>query len=645
MRRPPVLAFALIPFILAAGDRPLHLFSDVAVSSGGRIASVESDDVARDGGAPLTHLLIRDGSGHVRPVRPSCDPDPACRPFSPTWNADGSRLAFLVEQPGGSNSVETVGDDGGRSRIVLSFEGPLDRLKFGPADRLAVLATAGAHKRVGATAAAAPMAGEIGATVDEQRIAVIDGALRFVSPADLYVYEYDWRPDGRGFVGTAAHGNGDSNWWIAKLFAFDESGGARMLFAPGPREQLAHPVVSPDGRSVAFIGGWMSDFGSTGGDAYLLGLDPTGTAVDRHAVPVDLTPGVHATTTWLDWHCSQGLTEIALSGPQTSVAALSTAGAHQLWSGEVTLGVDGSGLSCAGGSMASIRQSFTAPPEIVSGQIGRWRSVTHANDGVVAPAIARSIAWTDDGLPVQGWLLQPPGIPRGPRPMIVDVHGGPQAASTPEFVTRGLVRDLLAAGDDVFMPNYRGSFGGGEAFAQASIGDLGGGDWRDVLAGVDAAERAAPIDGSRLGIEGASYGGYMAMWAVTQTHRFRAAATDAGVSDWLSIEGEAPQAGSDDISFGGSVYDDDRPYLRASPIVHVRGTTTPTLITVGDRDVECPMPQSQEFYTALRSLGVPTRFVVYPDEGHGFSKETDRVDLRHRQLDWFSHWLAGADRH
>ena len=640
----PFLALSVFPWpCLAAATPALHLYEAVALSSDGtRIASIERDD-----GSPDTTLAIRglDASHHpVRhPVLASCAPDPACEPASPTWNADGTRLAFLVTQPDGTSTIETVGAAGGHATTLLRFDGPLDTLRYGPHDQLAVLATANAHKRVGATQAAAPMEGEIGTEIDEQRIAILDGArLRFVSPPDLYVYEYDWRPDG-SFAGTAAPGNGDSDWWIARLYAFDKAG-PRILFTPGPREQLADPVVSPDGRTVAFVGGWMSDFGSTGGDAYLLPLD-------HHASPVDLTPDTHATVTALDWHCRDrdggGLTATGLAGPDTTLLALSPNEAPRtLWSGAVSLSAGGwnMSLACAGGRTAAIRQSFTSSPALLAGPIGAWRTLTHDNDALASPATARPIAWTDDGNQVSGWLLEPSGAASGQRrPLIVDVHGGPQAAATPEFPRgEGLLRAELAAGWDVLMPNYRGSFGGGERFAQGSIGDIGGGDWRDVLTGLDAAERAAPIDPSRVAIEGGSYGGYMAMWAVTQTHRFAAAAADAGVSDWLSIEGEAPQAGSDEVSFGGSVYDDPGPYLRASPVMHMRDVRTPTLVTVGDRDVECPMPQSEEFYRALAALHVPVSFVVYKDEGHGFTRPADTADLHRRTLAWFRRAFAAA---
>jgi dipeptidyl aminopeptidase/acylaminoacyl peptidase len=225
--------------------------------------------------------------------------------------------------------------------------------------------------------------------------------------------------------------------------------------------------------------------------------------------------------------------------------------------------------------------------------------------------------------------------------MIVYVHGGPEAASTNRYLpATSTARALLAAGWIVFEPNYRGSFGQGEAFASASIQDLGGGDWRDVVTGVDAALQVAPIDAQRLGLMGGSYGGYLTMWGVTQTHRFRAAVSHAGVSDWLSIEGEAPQAGSDQVNFGASVYDNPTPYLKASPIMYMHGVATPVLITVGERDLECPLPQSEEFYTALQTLGVPTEFYVYAGEGHALRKPENRADFRERTVHWFQRWFA-----
>lgn len=625
----------------AVADTPLHLFRSVAISpDGARVAAIETDDVAADT-MPPSHLLIHGLDGTAVTVALPCDGKPGCVPSSPVWSHDGSRLAFLVEEPGGSSDIMTVPSAGGAATRVLAFAGPLDALRYGPGDRLAVLATADAHKRVGRVQAGAALTGEIKMDQDEQRVAVVEGAsLRFVSPGDLYVYEFDWRPDG-GFVGTAAHGNGDANWWVAKLFAFDADGKARVLFGPGPREQLATPVVSPDGVTVAFVGGWMSDQGSTGGDVYSVRLD-------RAAAPVDLTPGAHATFASIDWHCGSGLTAVSIAGGRTEISTLAAGQAPRLvWSGDQVLTAGGwnASVSCSAHGTAAVSQTFAAAPEIVAGRIGAWVPITHVNAGQVAPGTARSITWRNDGQTVQGWLLEPKGAASGPRPMVVEVHGGPEAAAEQVFApTRGVVRALLEQGWDVLEPNYRGSYGQGEAFAAGSIEDLGGGDWRDVLSGVDAAERVASIDEHRLGITGGSYGGYMTMWAVTQTHRFRAGVSDAGVSDWLSLEGEAPQAGSDQVNFGGSVYDNDTAYLKASPITHMKGVTTPVLIAVGERDLECPMPQSQEYYTAMTALGVPTSFVVYAGEGHALRQEKNRDDLKARTIGWFSRWFASPAR-
>jgi dipeptidyl aminopeptidase/acylaminoacyl peptidase len=617
-----------------------HDFKSVAIAPDGRhIASIETLDDGSDSDAPAS-LMIRDLIGGAMAVPLPCTAGSNCKVDSPTWSSNG-QLAFLVSRPEeGVAEIDTVDAKGGAVRRVLGFNGTLDRLRYGPGNQLAVLATAQAHKLVGRAEAGAPLVGDIGSEADEQRIAVVDGAsLKFVSPADLYVYEFDFLPHG-GFVGTAAPGDGDSQWWVARLYAFERSQ-ARVVFAPGAREQLAAPAVSPDGKSVAFIGGWMSDFGSTGGDAYVLRLD------ELEAKPNNLTAGSHATVTALDWSCGQGLTGTMLAGDTVSIARLDTAGAKPLWSGQESLtgGGMGNGPSCGPHGVAAVISSFGSPPEIVVGPLGHWHPITHENAAIgAAPFSAHSVTWRNEGFDVQGWLLQPAGDdPGAKRPMVVLVHGGPEAASTNKFLPSfSQARVLLEAGWAVFEPNYRGSFGQGETFAAASIQDLGGGDWRDVLTGVEAAERAAPIDDTRVGIMGGSYGGYMAMWGITQTHRFRAAIAHAGVSDWLSLEGEAPQAGSDQVNFGGSVYDDPTPYLKASPIMHMRGVSTPTLITVGERDLECPMPQSEEFYTALEALGVPVEFHVYPGEGHHLQKAADRADFRKRTVGWFQRWFATA---
>jgi dipeptidyl aminopeptidase/acylaminoacyl peptidase len=220
--------------------------------------------------------------------------------------------------------------------------------------------------------------------------------------------------------------------------------------------------------------------------------------------------------------------------------------------------------------------------------------------------------------------------------MVVSVHGGPAWANLPGWPSRwDYPMALPPAGYFLLLPNPRGSYGAGEAFTRANVKDFGGGDFRDIMAGVDEAIKTAPVDPQKLGITGWSYGGYMTMWAVTQTHRFRAAVAGAGLANWLSYYGENKIDKWMIPFFGANVYEDPAVYARSAPIDFITHVKTPTLVLVGERDAECPAPQSYEFWHALKTLGVPTELVVYPDEGHMFVNPAHNRDVILRSLAWF----------
>lgn len=628
----------------------MHEFASVTISPDGtRVAAIESDEALVDGAPVRQHLIVRatDG-GNAHEVRLPCAPSTDCIPSSPAWSPDGKRLVFVLRPPKTTHrALYSVGPDAIVPRRILDFIGTLGAPRFSPRGALAVLATAGARKEIGATQAGAPIVGEIGAAPDEQRIALIGpgGRLRFASPADLFVYEYDWKPDGRGFVGTAARGNGDNNWWIAKLYAFDaRTGASDVIYAPASaRVQIANPHVSPDGKVVTFIGGIMSDFGSTGGDVFAVLIGQRGRAVD-------LTHGSDFSATSLAWDChSRSLRFSALHGAQQSIrlidvatSSLLTTAAREVWHGERSISArDGAfAAACGNGTSAVVRQDFEHPPEIAVGRFGAWKDLTHVNAGIASVTKARSVTWRSDAFDVQGWLLAPRHVAAEKSyPLIVTIHGGPSAAVTPRFVSRGTTRDLLRRGYYVFYPNPRGSFGQGEAFTLGNVKDFGYGDLRDDLAGVDAVEKIAPIDDARLGITGGSYGGFMTMWAVTQTGRFKAGVAGAGLSDWISYYG---QNGIDQWMipfFGATAYDDPAVYRKSSPIDFIKNVKTPTFAYVGERDVETPAAQSLEFWHALATLHVPTQLVIYAGEGHGIRLPAHRADIAKRTLAWFERYL------
>jgi len=620
--------------------RLVHRFLRIEISpDGALVASVEGDSPVNGSYPVLRELVIRRvRTGAETKISLPCGRVPECWPGSPTWSADSHHLSFTLRRPGShAYAVYTVGSDGGQLTQQFDFNGTIVELRYLPDGRLAMLATQDARKEVGATEAGAAVAGDLDAPPPEQRIATLEhGTLQWASPADLFVYEYDWRPDGKGFVGTAAPGDGDDNWWTAKLYAF-ENGNGRVLYAPTDlRQQIAAPKVSRDGRTVAFIAGLMSDFGSTGGDVYTLAL--------AGGQPANVTAAMPASATSLLWSCKNHLLVEELAGDQSRLVDLGAAGqpapGQLVWSGAVTLahGDNSISLACPSAVTATSLESFTAPPEIHTGIAGKWKGLTAVNSGLSLPARVQSLQWQSDGFNVQGWLLLPEHA--GAKvPLLTVVHGGPAAAAEPSFRGPGLQRTLLERGYALFLPNPRGSFGQGERFTAANVRDFGHGDLRDILAGIDAAEKVAPIDDTRLGITGGSYGGFMTMWTVTQTNRFKAAVAAAGISNWLSYYGENGIDAWMLPYFGGSVYDDPAVYAQSSPINFIRNVRTPTFAYVGERDIECPAPQTQEFWHALKDLGVPTSVMIYPGEGHGLRDPAHTADAMRRTIEWFDRYL------
>ncbi len=622
----------------AAEPATLVQFRGLALSpDGSRTATVEALE-ARDTAVPDSHgsVVVRDAATGAIVARH--DPCAACSYAGPTWSPDGKALAFIASDADAGTATLMVA--GAASvRAIATVTGVAGTPRWSPdGHALALLAVVGAHKAIGAVEAGRAQVGEIGTADDEQRIAIVDpatGSLRFVSPDDSFVYEYDWTPDGRGFVATAAHGNGDNNWWVAKLVAVDAATGTMRTIAT-PTTQINAPRVSPDGRTVLFIGGLMSDFGSVGGDLYAVPF--------AGGTPVNLTPGMPATITSLLWP-KPGPIVTRLASDQFEVARVTLAGdkaaLRTLWSAPVS-GTAGDGkvaVAANGRTVASVVADFERPPEIAVAAIGKGaaplRAVTSANADHAPQVTARSIKWTSEGRDVQGWLLAPRTLPAGKRPMIVEIHGGPSAAATPDYVWNGTTRSLIDHGYLIFMANPRGSYGQGEAFTRANVRDFGGGDLRDILAGVDAARAVAPIDNDRLGVFGHSYGGFMTMWTVTHSNRFKAAVAGAGIANWISYYG---QNGIDQWMipfFGASAYDDPEVYRAASPLTTIKAATTPTLIYVGERDVECPPAQSVEFWHGLKAVGVPTSLVIYEGAGHHMRKPDQIHDRETRILAWF----------
>jgi len=611
----------------------------------------------------------------------------ACPASDPAWSPDGKQLAFLSD-------CEAKGDGWASAtqsnlfvwtmatnamRQVSHLKGDVGSLTWSPDGKaIGFLYVENATRQAGALDAMKPWSGVYGEDgVEVQRVAAIElasGAFRFVTRETLHAYEFSWSPDSSHMVFVAAAPPGENNWWVARLYVTAAGSGPAqnseererackntppgmdcgvgggvgvptLVLDPvkvsGPLHglQIAVPRFSPDGKQIAFIGGLMSDQGSTGGDLYVVPASG--------GQPKNLTEGRKSSVGWFTWLGDSKFGIVEHVGGSTHLFDYEDAFTKPYESKEfnltlpesITAGVLQLSVSLShAGTIAFIRSSFEHGPEVWVGPLTQMKQLTHLNDAL-KPVWGKteSIEWENEGFHVQGWLLYPANYdPSKKYPLLVSVHGGPSSAVTPRWPGAGYGGvPFSALGYFVFMPNPRGSYGQGEKFTQANVKDFGYGDLRDILAGMDVLEKRFPIDKDREGVTGWSYGGFMTMFGVTQTTRFKAAVAGAGISDWESYYGENSIDQWMVPFFGKTVYEDPAVYAKSSAIDFIKRVKTPTLVVVGDRDGECPAPQSFEFWHALKAEGVKTQLVIYPNEGHRISDPAHQHDILKRALDWF----------
>jgi len=675
--------------------------STLSAQSGTRAAMPTAAAISPDGALVAWTLGPADDSTlHLTAV---ADPDPAkerlltpneCTSTSPVWSPDGQTLAFLstcapTQDKPDQQQVFLWSKSTGETRQLTHLTGNLQQPAWSPDGKsIAFLFVENATRSAGALDAMKPWAGVIGEDgVEVQRIIGVDvasGKYNWISVyRSLHVYEFTWSPDSRHVTYIAAPAPGENNWWVAKLYSqyvgqidtcenvsiTDQKGvphagvecrssgppmgSPQVIFDPSTTNstlhglQIAVPRFSPDGTKIAFIGGLMSDQGSTGGDIWA--VPSTG------GEPTDLTPNIDGTPCFEAWLNDKEIGFVEDRRGHTLLVDYDTTAHTEITTtdlGEVSIsgGPIKDAVSLArnskapkGDYLAFVESGFSAPPEVYTvDRDNHPRALTHLNAGVTSAAKTISLDYDNEGFHVQGWLTFPANYdPAKKYPLIVMVHGGPSASIGSRWGTPSWTADWPSLGYFTFQPNPRGSFGQGEAFVQANVKDFGYGDLRDILKGLDVIEAKYPVDRSREGLTGWSYGGFMTMFAVTQTHRFRAAIAGAGISDWQSYYGENSIDQWMIPFFGASVYDDPAIYAKSSAISYIKQATTPTLIVVGDRDGECPAPQSFEFWHALRDLGVKTQLVVYPNEGHGFRDPGHIRDRNEREVKWFAEEMQG----
>lgn len=473
------------------------------------------------------------------------------------------------------------------------------------------------------------------------RVAADNGAAVEVGPKDLTVWAFDLIYGDRA-VALVSKDASERGWYRADLALLDFRGQSTRTLHQSDW-QLQSPAAAPKGKKAALVEGWSSDRGLVAGEIRIVDLDSGNSFL--------IAPETLRDVSFVQWRNQESLWFASWSDMGTCYGVVRLDGTIEWldredaiiglssFSAQVTPAPDGNGL-------VAVREAVRAAPEVVyrTDPKARWRTLSNFNEGVSAelpnyPEV-RAVEWCgDDGLLIHGLLLLPQDRHDHPSALVVDVHGGPTWSFKHAF-DPGFALPLVAAGYTVFLPNYRGSVGRGQEFARRNIRDPGGAEFQDILRGVDWCVEQGIADAARVGITGVSYGGYMTAWAVATSNRFQAAVMISGISDLLSCHYTCNHAFCEFII--GRPHTESETYrffIERSPLVHVSGASTPTLILHGAEDRCTPLGQAEEFYRALADQGVETELIVYPREGHGFQERTHQLDAWQRTISWFDRHL------
>jgi len=608
--------------------------SDLQFSPDGKRVALTLQEPAADK-PPVRHIWVYDLTRReLRQWTSSAKSESMAR-----WSPDGHVLAFLSDRED-SQQIWLMPTEGGEAMKLTSAKNSVDSFHWSrDGDRIAYLAsdpkTAGEEKKQKDQDDARVIDGDR-RPVRAWTVDVATKAVKRITSGPWNLHEIAWLPDGKRLVAIATDRPADDRR-TERLYsvALDDGRMDEILAPPGP---LGKIQVNPRGGAVAFVS--SPGDGPTAQDLFVLPLD--GKSPPDGKSPKNLTgANMDRPVLSFQWMGADrtGNADIATLFENGFHTELDAAGEkRRKLIADDSLDVSQFTVSQAG-AVAYVAESAAVLPELfVEG-----KPVSHFNDGFQGVGLQKAELYryrSFDGTPIEAALFRGAGAGAGdgqPQPVMVLIHGGPAGAWRSRF--DALTQLLVTHGYTVMQPNIRGSVGYGQKFVTANRGDWGGGDYQDVMAGVDDLVRRGVADPNRLGIGGWSYGGYMAEWAITQTGRFRFAISGAGMAD-LATEFGTESHSAEDEWYYGVPYENLAGFQKSSPITFIKNARTPTLILQGEADTTDPISQSQMLYRGLKRYHVPAEFVVYPREPHGLREPKHVADRYRRSLEWADKYLG-----
>jgi dipeptidyl aminopeptidase/acylaminoacyl peptidase len=625
----PAAAGVKIPLTSEASIN-IHFLTDLQLSPGGtRLAFVVSEAPKAERRAQ--HIWMYDKKNDaVRQFTYSNKSE-----TNPRWSPDGTKLAFLSDRGGDEQQIYLMNSSGGEAAARTKGKSSIKSFEWSKDGKYIAYIAPNAKTEEDEKKQKDKNDARIANKDDKQPhvwlLPVESGDPKAITAANWEIKELAWMPSGQNLVVAATdHPESDQN--TDRIFGVPVAGG-EMIQLAAPRGPFGQIRVSPNGKTIAYIG--AREDGPSPHDLMLL---PVENNAARNVSGLSLDRQIFD----FKWLHDETLFAVTADGFHTKFSAFGANGAiKQITS---TISINPSAFTAPdGGEAFFVSQTATQPQELfVWDQKTTPRQLTHFNDAwnryfLAAPEFYKYKSF--DGQEIEAALLKPAGYTGKTKlPLIALIHGGPTGAWEDTVEAWGQL--LVARGYAIFYPNIRGSIGYGQKFIEMNRGDWGGGDFKDVMAGVDDLIARGIADPDRLAIGGWSYGGYLTEWAITQTTRFKAAVSGAGLSDLISEYG-TEQHPSYDEWFYGVPYEAEKiaGFLNSSPFVHLKNAKTPTLILQGEADTVDPVGQSLELYRGLKRYGVDTELVLYPREPHGFHEEKHLVDRLNRILAWYDKYL------
>jgi dipeptidyl aminopeptidase/acylaminoacyl peptidase len=569
------------------------------------------------------------------------------RNHSPRWSPDGSRFAFLSNRSDESQ-VFVMDPTGGEAQALTQHETAVNRFRWSPdGAKIAFAAVDPKSADQKKEEEAGNDARVIDAEFDWPKLWVIDVETKKeeqILKDDVNVEEFAWSPDGTRFALRHRPTTLIDLAMKTEIYVMSSSGGALTRLTENNAAE-SHLVWSKDGESLFYTAAHESQFVNAESKLFRLnlttreierlasdygfGIDDlqlssdgkrlyfsSGIRTDRRLCSIDLQRRDIE-----ELSPQEGVVlayDVASASPSVAFVFADTTKLPELWTG-------------------TLDPLKTGPAPRVNPQIDEWQL-----------GETKVVQWkSKDGWDVEGLLTLPVSYEKGRKyPLVVILHGGPESAVTKAFRPTHTYYEQVYAGRGwaVLKPNYRGGNNYGDEFLQGMNRDTGGGDFHDIMTGVDHVIAEGIADPDRMAVMGWSWGGISTGWIVTQTDRFKAASAGAMVSNHFSVFGAA------DLTFdveyfyiGGSPYKDPGRYITMSPIGHVMKAKTPTLLLHGMEDIRCPFPQSVEFYKGLKAAGVETQLVAYPREPHGFREPRHMLDKMKREVAWFDKYVLDVE--